>query len=130
MSEPDPDYLDLEDLIEAATLALGRQPEVRDWGILEAALFRPMTSAFEDDAYPGLHRKAAALLHSLVTGHPLVDGNKRLGLTAMLLFYAYNGYRIDATDTEKFSLVMAVAEGQLQEVAEIADVLSAWVTDY
>lgn len=126
----EPDYLNHDDLREAAVFALGRMPDVRDWGLLDAALVRPMASAFGEDAYPTLDTKAAALLHSLVTSHPLVDGNKRLGLTALLLFYAYNGRRLDATDEEKFSLVMAVAEGRLGEVSQIADVLSVWVTDY
>ena len=73
------EYLDLEDLRAAAETALGERPVVRDLGILEAAAARPRATAFGEDIYRDLERKAAALLHSIVTGHPLVDGNKRLG---------------------------------------------------
>ena len=73
-------------------VAVGRYPEVRNWGLLESALARPRASVFGEEAYPGLTGKAAALLHSLATNHALVDGNKRLGLVAVLLFYGMNGY--------------------------------------
>lgn len=56
--------------------------EVRDGGQLHAAVLRPQTSVFGADAYPGLWAKAAALMHSIICGHPLVDGNKRLGWAA------------------------------------------------
>jgi death-on-curing protein len=71
-------HLDLDDLLAAAEAAVGRAPEVRDYGLLESALARPQSTVFGEDAYPGLHEKAAALLHSLVSNHALIDGNKRL----------------------------------------------------
>jgi death on curing protein len=71
------EYLELEDLLAAAEAALAGPPSVRDIGLLQAAATRPRASV-GDDAYPDLDHKAAALLHSLVTGHPLVDGTKRL----------------------------------------------------
>ena len=64
---------------------------VADFGLLDAAVHRPGTVLYDNEVYPGVHAKAAALLHSLVTSHPLVDGNKRLGALAMLVFYALNG---------------------------------------
>ena len=73
------EHLDIDDLLAAAQAVLGHPPEVRDIGILEAAVARTRASAHGVDAYPDLHAKAAALLHSLVVGHALVDGNKRLG---------------------------------------------------
>jgi death-on-curing protein len=48
---------------------------------------RPKASGFGEDGYPSLNEKVAALLHSIVTNDALVDGNKRLGLVAVLLFY-------------------------------------------
>lgn len=121
-------FLDLDDLMAAAEPALGRRPEVRDWGLLESALTRPQATVFGEDAYSGIHGKAAALLHSLVTNHALVDGNKRLGTFAMLLFYAMNDYRVTATDDELFDLVVAVASQQLVEVEKIAEQLRLYAS--
>ncbi len=48
-----------------------------DFGLLEAAVLRPQQTMFGADAYPDLHTKAAAMVHSLIRNHPFVDGNKR-----------------------------------------------------
>ncbi|HET6624886.1 MAG TPA: type II toxin-antitoxin system death-on-curing family toxin [Nocardioidaceae bacterium] len=121
------DYLDLDDLMAAAEVAVGRRPEVRDWGLLESALARPKASVFGEDAYPGLNGKAAALLHSLITNHALVDGNKRLGLVAVLLFYGMNGCDLTATEDERVELILAIADGRLGHVDKIAEHLAPWV---
>ncbi len=121
------EYLDLDDLVAAAEVAIGRRPEVRDWGLLESALARSKASVFGEDAYPGLNGKAAALLHSVVTNHALVDGNKRLGLVAVLLFYGMNGYDLTATEDERVNLILAIADGRLREVEKIAEHLAQWV---
>ena len=73
------EYLDVEDLVVLGTQLVGDEFTVRDVGLLGAAAERPQTSAFGEDAYRDLWMKAAALMQSLVNGHPLVDGNKRLG---------------------------------------------------
>jgi death-on-curing protein len=122
------EYLDLDDLMAAADVAVGRRPEVRDWGLLESALARPKATIFGEDAYAGLDGKAAALLHSLVTNHALVDGNKRLGLVAVLLSYGMNGCDLTATEDERVELILAIADGRLSEVEKIADHLAPWVS--
>lgn len=121
------EYLDLDDLMAAAEVAVGHRPEARDWGLLESALARPKASVFGEDAYIGLNAKAAALLHSLVTNHALVDGNKRLGLVAVLLFYGMNGCDLRATEDERVELIVSVAAGGLSDVERIADHLASWV---
>lgn len=123
----DVEYLDLDDLVAAAAVAVGQPPEVRDWGLLESALARPKASVFGADAYLSLHQKAAALLHSLVTNHALVDGNKRLGLVAVLLFYGMNGCDLTATQDERVELIMEIADGRLSDVEKIAEPLAPWV---
>lgn len=113
-------YLELDDLIAAARASLGHQPEIRDAGLLESALARPRTSVLGADAYPTIHEKAAALVSSLVTHHALVDGNKRLGLVAVRLFYALNDYRFVASDDAKFDLIISLADGRLRDIPDVA----------
>ena len=117
------EFLDLEDLL-ALVRALGAGP-VRDIGLLDAACARPRASAFGEPAYPTLAQKAAALLHSLVRSHGLVDGNKRLGWLAAAVFLDVNGEPPSVDDEEVFNLVMAVAEGRL-DVEEIAAQFAVW----
>ena len=113
-------FLDLEDLLHVAERAVGAPVEVRDIGLLESAAARPRSSAFGTDAYPTLHDKAAALLHSIVRNHALVDGNTRLGLAAVIVFYGVNGRRLTLTNDEAYDVVMAVATANVEDVARIA----------
>jgi death-on-curing protein len=120
------EYLDLEDLLAVARQAIGDEPLVGDYGLLESALARPQASAFGQDAYADLHVKAAALLHSLCLNHALVDGNKRLAWAACRVFLGLNGQWIDAGEDDRFELVMDVASGNLTDLEKIAERLRAW----
>ena len=92
---------------------------------MKSAAARPQATAFGADAYPDLHTKAAALLHSLARNHALLDGNKRLALAAVIAFYGINGRRLTLTSDAAYGLVMAVAAGQLDSVDDIAATLRA-----
>jgi death on curing protein len=116
-------YLSLEELLHVADRVLPTV-EIRDVGLLESALARPRASAFEEDAYPDVHAKAAALLHSIATNHALVDGNKRLALAGVIAFYGMNGWRLTMTNDEAYDLVIAVASGELNDVSQIAEILT------
>ena len=78
------------------------------------------------DAYPSVHRKAAALLHSLAKNHCLVDGNKRLAWLATVVFCYINGLLIDAPDDDAYDFVISIADGTISEVGEIAARLERW----
>ena len=116
-------HLDLDDLLAAAAAAVGHAPEVRDYGLLESAIARPQATVFGEDAYDGIHRKAAALLHSLVRNHALIDGNKRLGWVAVRLSYLFNDLDLRADHDDAFAFVMGVADGSIQEI----DVMAEWL---
>jgi death-on-curing protein len=120
------DYLDLDDLLAAAEAALDHPPDIGDIGLLEVAAARPRVTAFGEEAYPDLDRKAAALLHSIVTSHALMDGNKRLGWVAVRLFYRMNGTDLHVEADEAFELVVRVADGRLRDVAIIGERLGRW----
>ena len=114
-------YLELEDI-----LALSERAgfTVTDYGLVESALARPRASVFGEDAYPGIHEKAAALMQSVATNHALADGNKRSAWAATRLFYGLNDHRVSASEDERFDLIIAVATRQLDTVAAIADRLA------
>ena len=119
--------LNIGELLHVAERVLG-EVAVRDVGLLEAASGRPQATAFGQDAYPDLVAKAAALTHSLARNQGLVDGNKRLALAGSLAFLGMNGQRLTLSNDEAYELVMAVATGSLDDVADIADVLRAGIT--
>ena len=113
-------YLTLDDVLRFAPSALGEQPVVRDFGLLEAALARPATAVLGQEAYPTLHLKAAALLQSLCGNHALVDGNKRLAWASVAVFLVVNGKPPRLDQDAAFDLVMAVASGEMRELESIA----------
>ena len=116
-------FLDLEDLLHVAARTLGAEAEVRDIGLLEAALARPQASPFGEDAYPSIHDKAAALLHSLARNRALIDGNKRLALAGTIAFYGVNGMRLTLSNGQAYQLIIDVAQGRIDDVPTIASIL-------
>jgi death-on-curing protein len=112
------DYLSVEDLLEIAA-GIVEAVAVRDVGLLAAASGRPQITVFGNDAYPSFEDKAAALLHSLVRNHALVDGNKRLAWAATRVFCLLNGRDLAYTVDEAEALMLAAAAGNL-DVPDIA----------
>lgn len=111
-------YLDLDDLLHVGRRTLS-DVEIREVGLLASASARPRSTACGEDAYPSIHAKAAALLHSIAPNHPLVDGNERLALSATITFYGLNGFRLTMSNDEAYELVMAVAAGELDDIDQI-----------
>jgi death on curing protein len=95
---------------------------VRDIHLLLSAVGRPQASFENQDLYPDLFTKAAALMDSLVRNHPFVDGNKRTGIAAAALFLRKNGYRLVATQTDLQRFTLSVVQSQ-HSIHEI----SAWL---
>ena len=88
---------------------------LRDEGLFESAVYRPQASFGGQDLYPDLFSKAAALGHSLISNHPFVDGNKRVGFEAMRLMLRLNGYDIHASLETKYDFVIEIATGKRTE---------------
>jgi death on curing protein len=85
---------------------------IRDRNALESALGRPFMTFDQKELYPTPVEKAAALIESLITNHPFVDGNKRIGYFIMRYFLLGENIDIQATQTEKYNFVMKIAQGQ------------------
>jgi len=96
----------------------GGLPGLRDENALESALARPRNRSVYDSR-SGLAALAAAYGYGLVTSHPFIDGNKRVGFLAMYVFLGLNGKEIEAEEPEVVELMVEIADGgrSEQEVA-------------
>jgi len=103
--------------------------QLRDFGLLDSATNRPQGTVLGQDAYPTIHEKAGALLHSLARNHPFVDGNKRTAWAATQVFYMMNGYDLIVDDGQIVATTVDVAEGQL-DVQAIAQVLKEFAQPF
>jgi death-on-curing protein len=107
---PPTEFLNLDDVLDLCRKLLGDPPPVRDIGLLGSAVARPQTTLGEEDAYPTVTEKAAALLQSLVINHALIDGNKRLGWLATAVFLEINNFSVaHVPNDDVYELVMHVA---------------------
>lgn len=93
--------------------ATGGSDGVRDAGMLESAAAAPFQTFGGESIYPDLLQKAARLGCSLVSNHPFVDGNKRIGVHAMLVFLALNDVEIKYTQAELIGIGMSLAQSTL-----------------
>jgi death-on-curing protein len=121
-------YLTLDEVLAVAARVIDGEVLLRDAGLLEAAVARPRTSVFGEDAYPDLHSKSAALLLSICKNHALIDGNKRLALAAAIVMLGVNGWKLTLSNDEAYDLIIAVATGELCEVSDVAERLRSGST--
>jgi death-on-curing protein len=98
---------------------------LRDDGMLDSALNAPFQSFDGEDVYPSLQQKAARLCFGLVKNHPFIDGNKRIGAHAMLVFLALNGIELEYTQDELSSVILSLAAGKIGQPE-----LLRWVVEH
>ena len=124
MSPSEPVWLEKAALIALhdRTLALhGGPPGIRDEGLLDSALQRPIHRRLHDDE-PSLAVLAATYAVGVASNHPFVDGNKRAPYQAMILFLALNGAPLAPDPVEAVRIVQAVAAGEVD-----IDTLAEWI---
>jgi len=118
-------YVSLQQVLELhglLTRRFGGSSGLRDRGALEAAVARPQMTFGGEDLYADVEAKAAAIFHSLVLNHPLVDGNKRAGAATAELFLSLNDVDLTAEDEELVDITFAVARGEVS-----AEALAIWL---
>ena len=103
----------------------GGSDGIRDYNLLDSALENPFQSFGGEELYPTLQAKAARLGYGLIKNHCMIDGNKRIGIHAMLVFLAINGTEIDYTQKELYETILAIADGSL----EYEDLLK-WILEH
>lgn len=103
----------------------GGSEGIRDKGLLDSALNAPFQTFDGEDVYKTIQAKAAKLGFFLINNHPFIDGNKRIGTLAMLVFLEINGIEINCTDDELIKLGLGLADGSVNN----KDLLG-WIIDH
>ncbi len=82
---------------------------IRDVGLLKSAVGRPQATFDGRDLYPDVWHKAAALMQSLISNHPFIDGNKRTSIASTSLFLRRNGFRVHSPQKEIETVTLEMA---------------------
>ena len=101
----------------------GGSPGLRDEGLLDSALARPLNLSLYGQ--PDVADLAASYGVGLAKNHAFVDGNKRAAFLAVGMFLAVNGYRLQATQADATLTVMDVAAGTMDE-----STFAQWIRDH
>lgn len=102
----------------------GGSNDIRDDGMLDSALANPFQSFGGEELYPSIQTKAAQLCFGMVKNHPMIDGNKRLGIHVMLVFLSLNGYELSYTQKEVSDTILGLASGKIDEEDILAWIIS------
>ena len=109
-----PDFLTLEEVLEIHDDQINRYggaSGIRDFGLLESALAQPQTIFGGSFLHTDLFEMAAAYFFHIIQNHPFMDGNKRVGAVAALVFLEMNNKTVIMTNDELESQVLSVAQG-------------------
>ena len=98
---------------------------LRDEGLLESALEGAFATFDGKELYPTKEEKAARIGASLVSNHAFLDGNKRIGMYAMLTFLEVNGIRVECTDEDIVRAGLSLADGSMDY-----EKLLAWIREH
>lgn len=94
--------------------ATGGTDGLRDEGLLDSAINIPFQGFGDTDTFPSLQQKAARLGYGLIQNHAFVDGNRRIGAHAMLVFLALNGIELEYEQSELSDMILSVASDKLK----------------
>jgi death on curing protein len=118
-----PYFLDLEQVVRLHRSLIeryGGAEGIRDVGLLHSALAMPQAAYGGEYLHRDIFEMAAAYLYHNVLNHPFLDGNKRAGAAAAIVFLAMNDIQIDNDEDGLVALTLAVAMGQSGK-AEVAE---------
>ena len=104
---------EVESLHRRLIQAHGGIEGIRDLASLQSALERPFQSFEGLELYPTTLHKGAALIESLISNHPFLDGNKRTAYVLLRLFLIHHAYDLNANEEEKYDFVISIASGTL-----------------
>lgn len=111
----EPVFLTLDDVIVIHRDQIeryGGSPGIRDIELLKSAVATPTAGYGGDYLHADMFEMAAAYLFHIIRNHPFVDGNKRTGAVAALVFLMMNGIELRASEDKLEAMVRSVAEGR------------------
>src|SRR3989304_3137152 len=111
----EPVFLGLDEVIEIHSNQIARNggsPGIRDIKLLQSAIAIPAAGCGGDYLHADICEMAAAYLFHIIRNHPFVDGNKRTGAVAALVFLMMNGFEIHASEESMEKMVRSVADGE------------------
>ena len=94
----------------------GGMKGLRDEGLLDSAVNLPLQTFGGQELYPTILEKAARLGYGLIHNHPFVDGNKRIGTHAMLVFLDINNVVVTYEDEDLIATILRVASGDMDDL--------------
>lgn len=124
----EPQFLSLSEVLEIHQDQIARyggDSGLRDIGLLKSALGMPSTTYGGNFLHTDIYEMAAAYLFHIVKNHPFVDGNKRVGTVAALVFLLLNGYDFDAPEDDLAEMVIGVADSQLKK-SDVTHFIRKW----
>ena len=113
-----PIFLDLEKVLRVQRSLIeqyGGLEGVRDPGLLHAAVAMPQASFGGEYLHKDLFAMAAGYLYHIVQNHPFLDGNKRTGAAAAIIFLAMNDIELKADQEGLVEITLAVAKGKARK---------------
>ncbi len=114
----EPEFLDLEDVLlihEEQLAKYGGAAGIRDRGLLESALAQPKATFGGDFVHADLFAMAAAYAFHIAENQPFLDGNKRTGVLAAVVFLELNGYIVVEPPSCFYEAMVALAERRLDK---------------
>lgn len=114
----EPLFLALDEVIEIHSDQIkryGGHSGIRDIELLKSAIAMPATSFGGDYLHTDIYEMAAAYLYHIVRNHPFIDGNKRTGAVASVVFLMMNGIEINADEDNFEKTVLSAAEGKIDK---------------
>jgi death-on-curing protein len=121
-------FLSLSEILEIhqdQVTRYGGTPGVRDLELLKSALGMPTATFGGEYLHTDIYEMAAAYMFHIVKNHPFIDGNKRVGAVASLIFLSLNGYDFTASQDKFAEFVLAVAKGDLDK-ADVTVFIRKW----
>jgi death-on-curing protein len=116
------DFLEVCRIHDILIEKFGGAKGIRDKNALDSALQRPFSTFDKKELYPTPVEKAAALIESIITNHPFIDGNKRTGYVLMRLMLIRNGLDILTSENIKYDFVISISKGELK-----FEVIKNWI---
>ena len=116
----EPIFLSLEEILQIHADQIeryGGSPGIRDLALLESAVVMPQAGFGSRYLHADLFEMAAAYLVHIAQNHPFVDGNKRVGAAAALVFLTLNGITIHVSAADLVKIVLGVAQGKIGKAA-------------